>query len=92
MYYYTFKDNDIREQVCNSLISYGFIKCKYSCELEDSKGIGTCGYGTDISKCLKYVLLSESMMDKNPRYGWVEPYRTEIKSLEEFLSKCKDLV
>ena len=31
------------------------------------------------------------MMDKDPRFGWVEPYRKEVKNVQEFLAKCREL-
>lgn len=93
MYYYTF-NNDI-EQVCNVLNSYGFTKDRWSCEDKDAKGIGLVTYSADdtcsIVKCKKYALLSERMMDKNPCFGWVEPYRKEVKNVQEFLNICSNL-
>lgn len=93
MYYYTF-NNDI-EQVCNALNSHGFTKDRWSCEDKDAKGIGLVTHSADddcnIVMCKKYALLSESMMDKDPRFGWVEPYRKEVKNVQEFLDKCREL-
>ena len=93
MYYYTF-NNDI-EQVCNVLNSYGFTKDRWSCEDKDAKGIGLVTYSADdtcsIVKCNKYALLSESMMSKDPIIGWVEPYRKEVKNVQEFLNICSNL-
>lgn len=94
MYYYTF-NNDI-EQVCSALNSYGFTKDRwFCCENKDAKGIGLVLYSADdncsIVKCKKYVLLSESMMNKDPRFGWVEPYRKEVKNIQEFLDICRNL-
>ena len=97
MYYYTFKYDSLhtREYVCEVLSSYGFTKDKWSCEDKDAKGIGLVTYSADdncsIVKCKKYVLLSESMMNKDPRFGWVEPYRKEVKNLQEFLNICRNL-
>ena len=93
MYYYTF-NNDI-EQVCNALNSYGFTKDRWSYEDKDAKGIGLVLNSVDDSfsvvKCKKYVLLSESMMGIDPRFTWCEPYRKEVKNVQEFLDKCREL-
>lgn len=93
MYYYTF-NNDV-EQVCNALNSYGFNKDRWSCEDKDAKGIGLVSYSAgdncSIMKIKKYVLLSECMMSKGPSIGWVEPYRKEVKNVQEFLDICSNL-
>ena len=97
MYYYTFKYDSLytREYVCEMLECYGFTKDKFCCELKDSKGIGLVFHCVDdscsIVKCRKYVLLSEHMMSKDPTIGWVEPYRKEVKNLQEFLDICSNL-
>ena len=92
--YYIF-NNDI-EQVCNALNSYGFTKGKWSCEDKDAKAIALVTHSADdngnVVKCKKYVLLSKSMMGIDPRFSWVEPYRKEVKNVQEFLAKCKELV
>lgn len=93
MYYYTFNNNI--EQVCNALNSYGFTKDRWSCEDKDAKGIGLVLYCADddcsVVKCKKYVLLSESMMSKDPHIGWVEPYREKVEELSDFLNKASEL-
>ena len=88
MYYYTFKDDSelTRDNVVKTLESLGYKKSEYSCNLKDSKGIAI-SFSYDKGK--HYIFLSENMM--NPRIGWVEPYRKEVKELTDFYNVCRDL-
>lgn len=95
MYYYTFKDDNelTRENVVKTLESLGYTKSEYSCNFEEVKGIAiyvSC-FGDNVIKVKKYIFLSEYMMSKNPRIGWVEPYRKEVKELIDFYNVCRDL-
>ena len=95
MYYYTFKDDSelTRENVVKTLESLGYKNSEYSCNLKDAKGVALYifhGEG-NIIKEKKYIFLSEYMMSKNPRIGWVEPYRKEVKELTDFYNVCRDL-
>lgn len=97
MYYYTFKDDSelTRENVVKTLESLGYKKSKYSCKLKEVKGIAiysACfGIDTKDNKVKYYIFLSEDMMSKDPCFGWVEPYRKEVKELIHFYNVCRDL-
>ena len=90
MYYYTFKDDSelTRDNVVKTLESLGYKKNKFSCNLKDAKGIALY-FSYDEGK--HYIFLSENMMNPDPRFGWVEPYRKEVKELMDFYNVCRDL-
>lgn len=95
MYYYTFKDDSelTRENVVKTLESLGYTKSEYSCNIKEVKGIAiyiSC-FGDNVNKVKKYIFLSEDMMSKDPCFGWVEPYRKEVKELIHFYNVCRDL-
>ena len=97
MYYYTFKDDSelTRDNVAKFLERLGYKKSRFSCDIKIAKGIGLSFHHID-SECnlvkeKEYIFLSEDMMSKNPRIGWVEPYRKEVKELIHFYNVCREL-
>jgi len=89
MCYYVFKDDSehTKEQVISALESRGYIKSEHSCEFKNMKGIGLF-----VNKWEKvYIFFSEHMMCKDPRIGWVEPYREKVEELSDFLNKASEL-
>lgn len=90
MYYYTFKDDSkqTKEQVISALKSCGYVKSEYSCKVKDMKGIGL--FVNQWEK--QYIFFSEGMMNPDPHYGWVEPYRKKVEELSDFLNKASELV
>ena len=95
MFYYTFKNGDNVKSICETLNKCGFTCSHFTCAYEYAKGIATVGHCCDndysIIECKQYVLLDEGMMSKDPRIGWIEPYRYEVKNLDEFFDKCNNL-